>query len=159
MLTVLKESFTATRKEDEDQTRGFPLGHAGLATLKMLDEWNRAELAAARDEANSIGAYTAPQGREQEIADLTDPENSDVAHNLMASSEPGMKLVLPMGWDYKSHTPTPEPRGKQRRSRHPINATMQRPWGASMPTCATIGAVLIMALFVPERFQNAINGW
>lgn len=93
-------------QEDEDQTRGFPLGHAGLATLKMLDEWNRAELAAARDEANSIGAYTAPQGREQEIADLTDPENSDVAHNLMASSEPGMKLVLPMGWDYKSHTPT-----------------------------------------------------
>lgn len=90
-------------QEDEDQTRGMPLGHAGLATLKMLDEWNVSELAAARDEANTVGTFSAPLGREDEISKLADDPNAIAA--LTAPSEPGMKQVVPQGWTYKTDTP------------------------------------------------------
>jgi len=92
-------------QEDEDQPRGIPHCHAFLAKLKMLDELDVAELTAARDEACSIRSYYAPLGSEDEIADLTDDENSDVAQALTQEKEPGQAELLPMGWKQEVHTP------------------------------------------------------
>ena len=92
-------------QEDESQTRGIPLGHAALVTLKMLDLYNEAEVVAARDEACSVRTYFAPRGDDGEIADLTTDENSDVTNALTAEKEPGQAEVLPLGWDTKVHTP------------------------------------------------------
>ena len=89
-------------QHDESQTRGMPLGHAVLKKLKMLDEYNVAELVAARDEANTTGIYYAPIGRDGEIGEYT--EEQDAA--LTMPSEPGTKIKLEQGWDYKTVTPT-----------------------------------------------------
>ena len=90
-------------QHDETQTRGIPLGHAVLKKLKMLDEFNLAELVAARDEANTTGIFKAPAGREDEIAALNDDDEASAY--LCAKSEPGTRYVLPQGWDYETKTP------------------------------------------------------
>lgn len=89
-------------QHDECQTRGIPLGHAVLAKLKMLDEYDKSELTAARDEANTLGAFYAPAGRDGEIGKWSDKAKEKVRS---MESSPGQKLLLPQGWDYKNHTP------------------------------------------------------
>lgn len=88
---------------DETQVRGVPLGHPVLRKLKMLDEFNLAELVAARDESNTTGVFTAPAGREDEIARLN--EDDEASGRLCRPSEPGTKYVLPQGWSYDPKTP------------------------------------------------------
>ena len=92
-------------QEDEDQPRGIPHCHAFLRKLKMVDELDVAELTAARDEACSVRSYYAPLGSEDEISDITDDENSDVAQALMAEKEAGQSEILPLGWKTDVHTP------------------------------------------------------
>lgn len=91
--------------EEEGQPRGIPLSHAALRKLKMLEEYDQAELVAARDEACSVRTYYAPQGDEDAITDLTDPENSVAANALVAEKEPGQSEVLPLGYRQEVHTP------------------------------------------------------
>lgn len=92
-------------QDDEDQPRGIPWGHAALRKLKMLDMYDEAELTAARDEACSVRTYYAERGSDDEIADLTDDENSAIAQSLVAEKEPGQSEVLPVGWRQDVHTP------------------------------------------------------
>lgn len=89
-------------QRDECQTRGIPLGHAVLKKLKMLDEYNFAELVAARDEANTTGIFHAPAGQGGEIGEY----DEDQSAALTMPSEPGTKIMLEQGWDYKTVTPT-----------------------------------------------------
>lgn len=89
-------------QHDETQTRGIPLGHAVLKKLKMLDEYNFSELVAARDEANTTGVFTAPIGRDGEAFEYDDEQSAA----LTMPSEPGTKIKLEQGWDYKTVTPT-----------------------------------------------------
>lgn len=91
--------------EDEDQPRGIPMAHAVLRKLKMLDEFDVAELTAARDEACSVRTYYAPRGEESEILDLTDEGNQEAADALTAPKEPGQAEVLPLGYKQEVHTP------------------------------------------------------
>lgn len=102
MRIPAKDILHLFTQNDECQTRGIPLTHAALRTGKMLDEFNFSELVAARDEANTLGVFHAPLGREQEIAALN--EDTETTGKLQVS-RPGQKLVLPAGWDYKSDTP------------------------------------------------------
>jgi len=92
-------------QQDEDQPRGIPHGYASLVKLKMLDEYDRAELTAARDEACSVRTYYAPVGQENAIADIAAPENADVANALLADKEPGQAEILPLGYKQEIHTP------------------------------------------------------
>jgi len=92
-------------QEDEDQPRGIPGAHAIMAKLKMVEELDKAELTAARDEACSVRTYYAPKGAEEEILDLTDPDNSSVVGALTAEKEAGQSEVLPLGWKQEVHTP------------------------------------------------------
>lgn len=92
-------------QDDEDQPRGVPLSHAVLRKLKMLDEFDKAELTAARDEACSVRTYYAPKGDEDALADLTSEENADVANSLTAQKEAGQAEVLPIGWKSEVNTP------------------------------------------------------
>lgn len=89
-------------QRDECQTRGIPLGHAVLKKLKMLDEYNIAELVAARDEANTTGVFCAPAGQGGEVGEYSDEEKAA----LTMPSESGTKYILENGWDYKTVTPT-----------------------------------------------------
>ena len=89
-------------QHDECQTRGVPLGHASLKKLKMLDEYNVAELVAARDESNTMGIFHAPVGQGGEIGEYDDEE----LRAMTMPSEAGTKLVLENGWDYKTVTPS-----------------------------------------------------
>jgi lambda family phage portal protein len=96
--------FTA---DDEDQPRGVPWGHAAIQTLKMLDEYNRAELTAARDEACSVREYrpTSNVGNPEDFKDLTQPGNDAAAMTLLQPKEPGQAEVLPYGYESKVTTP------------------------------------------------------
>ena len=89
-------------QHDECQTRGIPLGHPVLRKLKMLDEYNVSELVAARDEANTTGIFSAPLGRDGELGEYDDAESAA----LTLPSEPGTKIKLEPGWDYKTVTPS-----------------------------------------------------
>lgn len=91
--------------EDEDQPRGIPLGHAALVKLKMMEEYDKAEITAARDEACSVRTYYAPADSDEPMADLTTEEYSDVAASLVSDKEAGQSEVLPMGWRQEVHTP------------------------------------------------------
>lgn len=91
--------------EEEGQPRGIPWAHASLRKMKMLEEYDTAELTAARDEACSVRTYYAPKGDEDAISDLTDPDNSDVANALIADKEPSQSEILPIGWKQEIHTP------------------------------------------------------
>lgn len=88
---------------DECQTRGVPLSHAALKTGKMLEEFNEAELVAARDEANWLGVFHAPLGREDEIKQLD--EDAGEQGNLRRHSRKGHDVVLPQGWNYEAKVP------------------------------------------------------
>lgn len=88
---------------DASQVRGFPMGHPFLKKLKMLDEFDQAELVAARDEVNTLGIFTAPLGREGEIQPLAKDEH--VRNRLEAASEPGQKIILKQGWTYDAVHP------------------------------------------------------
>ena len=92
-------------QEDEDQPRGIPHAHASLVTLKMLDEYNIAEITASRDEACSVRTYFAPLGEEDEIQDLTSATNSEAANALTAEKEPGQAEIIPLGWQTQINTP------------------------------------------------------
>lgn len=92
-------------QEDEDQPRGIPWAHAALRKLKMLDEFDTAELTAARDEACSVRTYYAPKGDEDQLADLTSEENAEVANALTQEKEAGQAEVLPIGWKSEVNTP------------------------------------------------------
>jgi len=93
-------------QEDEDQPRGVPWGHASLRKLKMLDEYDTAELTAARDEACSVRTYyTDSRDAGDELIDLTDPDNADAASALTAEKEPGQSEILPPMWRSETNTP------------------------------------------------------
>lgn len=89
--------------KDADQVRGFPLAHPFIKKLKMLDEFDQAELVAARDEVNTLGIFKAPAGREGEIKALA--KDDAVRSRLEAPSTPGQKIVLTQGWDYEAKHP------------------------------------------------------
>ena len=84
---------------DAGQARGFPLGHAAVRALKMLDEYRKSGLVAARDNTNTLGFFTAPAGRDGEIKPLASDEH--VRNRLEEPSYPGKKTILRSGWDYK----------------------------------------------------------
>jgi len=90
-------------QHDAQQTRGVSLAHPFLKKLKMLDDYNEAELVAAKDQACSLGYFSAPAGREGEISNLADSKNRG---RLESSKEPGSRIVLPQGWSYKTETPS-----------------------------------------------------
>ena len=90
-------------QNDECQVRGIPLVHAALKNGKMLEEFNAAELVAARDEANWIGVFKAPLGRESELKQLD--EDAEEQGRLRRHSRKGHDVVLPEGWDYEAKVP------------------------------------------------------
>lgn len=92
------------KPNDAGQMRGIPLTHAALRKAKMLDEFNFAEVVAARDEANTVGFFHAPAGREDEIVDIN--EDDEASRSLTQTSSVAQKYVLPKGWEYETKTPS-----------------------------------------------------
>jgi len=93
-------------QKDEDQPRGVPMAHASLRILKMLDLYNEAEITAARDEACSTRSYQAGDASDpDDLIDLTDPDNSEVANALTQEKQPGQAEIVPRGYTMEIHTP------------------------------------------------------
>lgn len=93
-------------QEEEDQPRGVPESYAALVKLKMIDELDRAELTAAREEACSTRSYEASKDASMEaFLDLTLDENSDISQSLIQEKEPGQAEILPPGWTQKINVP------------------------------------------------------
>lgn len=79
--------------------RGIPMASAVMGTVKMLDEYRKAELVAARISASKFVAYTQtqPDDLDSELA----MESVLPASSKKPTLEPGMELVLPPGVDMK----------------------------------------------------------
>lgn len=95
-------------QEDEDQPRGIPHAHASLVKLKMLEEYDRAELVAAWDEACSVRQYTADKPTDESaFVDLTaDTKEAAAARgSLEMPKEPGQSEIVPAGWKGEVNTP------------------------------------------------------
>jgi lambda family phage portal protein len=93
-------------QHDEDQPRGIPESYAVLRKLAMLDQFDLAELTAARDEACTVRTYEAQDGADPDgFVDLTDDENADAARALTLEKEPGQSEILPRGYKMQVHTP------------------------------------------------------
>ena len=95
-------------RHDADQVRGVPLGYAALAPLKMLDEYTKAELVAARHEACTVGVFHSPQSQVAPQGGAPSSEQKAQAREMIAA---GQEIWLPAGWDYDSHTPNHPNRG------------------------------------------------
>ena len=94
--------------EEDCQPRGVPWAHAVLCKLKMLEEYDKAELTAARDEACAHKEYTAKPGTEDGVFDLTDPDSQTAASARTALQQPveaGEARILPPGWESKIVVP------------------------------------------------------
>lgn len=93
-------------QEDEDQPRGIPQGHAGLVKLKMLEELDKAELTAAREEACITRSYEADKDAGMDgFKDLFADENNELAQALISEKEPGQQVIVPQGWREKINKP------------------------------------------------------
>lgn len=90
-------------RHEADQMRGVPLGYAALVPLKMLDEYTRAELVAARAEACTVGIFKSPYDSMNPAKfEVSDKEKDKAAHMIRE----GQNLWLPPGFDFSSHTPS-----------------------------------------------------
>lgn len=90
-------------RHEADQMRGVPLGYAALVPLKMLDEYTRAELVAARAEACTVGIFKSPHDSMNPAKfEVSDKEKDKAAHMIRE----GQNLWLPPGFDFASHTPS-----------------------------------------------------
>jgi lambda family phage portal protein len=90
-------------RHEADQMRGVPLGYAALVPLKMLDEYTRAELVAARAEACTVGIFKSPYDSMNPAKfEVSDKEKDKAAHMIRE----GQNLWLPPGFDFASHTPS-----------------------------------------------------
>jgi len=87
--------FPSTRTE---QVRGFPLVHAVLRRLHMLDGYEEAEVVAARKGAVHGGFYTTPTGEEFTGDDV------EADGTLVEEIGPGEMRQLPEGWDFKPYS-------------------------------------------------------
>ena len=90
-------------RHDADQIRGVPLGYAALVPLKMLDEYTRAELVAARAEACTVGIFKSPLDQMNPAKYEVSEDQKSKAQNMIRE---GQNLWLPPGFDYSSHTPS-----------------------------------------------------
>ena len=95
-------------QEDEDQPRGVPMAHATLIKMKMLEEYDKAEITAARDEACTVRNYYADgaEADSEDFIDLNDEANAEIANALVADKEPGQSEIIPRG--YRSELQTPQ---------------------------------------------------
>lgn len=90
-------------RHEADQIRGVPLGYAALVPLKMLDEYTRAELVAARSEACTVGIFKSPYDNMNPAKFEVSDKEKDKAANMIRE---GQNLWLPPGFDFASHTPS-----------------------------------------------------
>jgi len=95
-------------RHDAEQVRGIPLGYSALLPMKMLDEYTKAELVAAKDEACTIGTFSCPAG--QEGPAQMDESTANSTRDKIAA---GQKVYLPEGWKYDALTPQHPNRGWQ----------------------------------------------
>ena len=94
-------------RHDAGQVRGVPLGYAALVPLKMLEQYTREELTAARHEACTVGVFESPYAQGDPVANVSD-KSKNQARQMIRS---GQELWLPSGYKYSSHTPSHPNRG------------------------------------------------
>ena len=111
MRVEAKDVIHLFERHDADQVRGVPLGYAALVPLKMLDEYTKAELVAARHEACTVGVFhcaSSATGPAAQGGGTPSDEQKEKARRMIQS---GQEIWLPNGWGYDSHTPNHPNRG------------------------------------------------
>jgi lambda family phage portal protein len=94
--------------EDEGVTRGVPWAHAAMYHLRILGQYEEAELINSRLSACKMGFVIPPANDEDaginevdEAGNLIPPERANITDN----SEPGLWQELPPGYDVKTFDP------------------------------------------------------
>ena len=94
-------------RHDAGQIRGVPLGYSALVPLKMLDEYTKAELTAARFEACTMAVMESPYFDGQAQYTVKD----DQRKKAMEIVKNGEFLTLPPGYKMNAYTPAHPNRG------------------------------------------------
>ena len=81
------------------QNRGIPWMHSAMARLRVLGQYEEAELFASRMAAAKGGFYTQAEGTGEYVADDEDDGSP------IQEMEPGIFEKLPPGWDFKPNDP------------------------------------------------------
>ena len=92
---------------DAGQIRGVPLGYSALVPLKMLDEYTKAELTAARFEACTMAVMESPYFDGQAQYTIKDGQRK----KAMEIVKNGEFLTLPPGYKMNAYTPAHPNRG------------------------------------------------
>jgi lambda family phage portal protein len=91
----------------EDQHRGFPMIACILRTVKMLHQYNEAELIKARRQAYSSGTYHVdPNWPGADPDDIADPSTDKDRGQFQQNIEPGEDRICAKGWLYDQPAPT-----------------------------------------------------
>ena len=94
-------------RHDAGQIRGVPLGYSALVPLKMLDEYTKAELTAARFEACTMAVMESPYFDGQQQYTVKDGQRK----KAMEIVKNGEFLTLPPGYKFSGYTPSHPNRG------------------------------------------------
>lgn len=93
--------------EDDSQARGIPNPHTAALSLKVLDDYEYAELTGAYVDACNLPYLIPPDGDEEFGGDnqITDGNGKQIPRPIEQQVEPGIQKVLPPGWDVKTFLP------------------------------------------------------
>jgi len=81
-------------------TRGISWLHSSIQRLYMLQQYEEAELTAARISAAKMGFFESPDGGEQYTGDAVDTDGS-----IISDVEPGAMETLPAGYKFTAFDP------------------------------------------------------
>lgn len=90
--------------DDDTQVRGVPQPHTAALTLKVLDDYEYAELVGVYAEQCQLPYLVPPADTDEADLTVTSPEG--IPQPIERQVEPAIQTILPPGWDVKSFTPT-----------------------------------------------------
>ena len=99
--------------DGDDQARGVPEPHTAALTLKVLDEFDYADLVGSYVEQCQLPYLVPPSNADLESvikgavsAGSQDPTAPQIPHPIERQVEPAIQTILPPGWDVKNFTPS-----------------------------------------------------
>jgi lambda family phage portal protein len=95
--------------DGDDQARGVPEPHTAALTLKVLDEFDYADLVGSYVEQCQLPYLVPPKDEDEDAgpsqSTATDANGLQIAQPIERQVEPAIQTILPPGWDVKSFTP------------------------------------------------------
>jgi len=90
---------------DDSQARGEPPAHTAAMSLRVLDDYEYAELTGSYVDACNLPYLVPPKDEEDSYPTDKGTEGEVIPQPVEEQVEPAIQKILPAGWDVKAFTP------------------------------------------------------